>query len=97
MTAFRVANLLERVTLRQDPHHLSTDRLKKAVVRFLRCHLQTVVEQIKMAEKSLQHPKSNEQHVSKRYRQEQTSILEEVIDAIKAEGPDAKPLALRLN
>lgn len=79
MVAFRVANLLERIALRDDPFKLPTERLKRATVDYLMRHIQDMVETITVQDDLLAAPQNERQCRAHAYRQEQKDILKEIL------------------
>ncbi|KAF2129628.1 SET domain-containing protein [Dothidotthia symphoricarpi CBS 119687] len=79
MVSFRVANLVERVALRENPTKLPTERLKKATVEYLVRHIRGMLQTMKKQGRLLKTPQNEQQRRACAYRQEQIEILEDVM------------------
>ncbi|KAI4236455.1 MAG: hypothetical protein L6R40_006166 [Gallowayella cf. fulva] len=86
MVSFRVANLLERVALRNDPFKLPTERLKKSTIGYLVRHMQSMLQSMTEHDKLLKTPQNERQRRAHAYRQEQEEILQEIIEKIQEDS-----------
>lgn len=85
MVSFRVANLLERVALRDNPDKLPTVRLKRATVSYLVNHIRKMLQDFKVQNSRRKCPRNEREQRAYSYRLEQEQILQEILCAITAQ------------
>lgn len=88
MVSFRVANLVERATLRKEPFVLPSRRNELETVKFLKDCLQSMLDDLNRSAKTLGQPHTYSNFSAQTYRAEQAQTLQEVLQNMKEASKD---------
>lgn len=78
MVSFKVATLIERAALRNDPYTMPSRRNQQATIDFLETHARKILHDLRAAVDGLE-PTNYRQAITQKYRLEQATILEDVL------------------